>query len=320
MKELFNQDYYNRYINGETLWDISKKENKSYKKIFEAVFNHRFEAKLLSDLEKDYICDNYLKGISSVKLAERYGVNHHVIATILKERGIQRNRTLSTRKYSVDEHYFDVIDTSEKAYVLGLLYADGCNFEPKLTISISLQEEDVELLEKLRKELKSEKPLEFLDYSKKHDFGYTYKNQYRLLIFSKHMSKELHNKGVVTNKSLILEFPDWLDPDLYSHFIRGYFDGDGSIGKHNNTISCTITSTNNFCERIKKICENFIGVKVKIYDASCHNGVTKQMNIYGGKNSIKKFLDWIYTDANIYMERKYKRYMKYFYMDNSLSA
>ena len=320
MKELFNQDYYDRYINGETIWDISKSENKSYKKVFEAVFNHRFEARLLPDVEKDYICENYLKGASCVELSKHYGINHHPILSVLEERGIQRDRTLSTRKYSVDEHFFDAIDTQEKAYVLGLLYADGCNYEKKTTVSISLQEEDRELLEKVRKELKSKKPLEFIDYSNKHDFGYTYKNQYRLLVFSKHMCEALRDKGVVPNKSLVLEFPDWLDPDLYSHFIRGYFDGDGTVGKYNNCVSASITSTNNFCERVKEICENVIGVKAKIYDSSCHNGITKQLCVCGGKNLIKKFLDWMYTDANIYIERKYNRYIEYFYMDDSLSA
>ena len=324
MKELFNQDYYDRYINGETIWDISKSENKSYKKVFEAVFNHRFEAKLLPDIEKDYICDNYLNGASCVELSKHYGVNHHPILSVLEERGIQRDRTLSTRKYSVDEHFFDAIDTQEKTYVLGLLYADGCNYEPKRCITISLQEEDVELLEKVRKELKNEKPLEYIDYSHKHDFGYTYKNQYRLVINSKHMSEELHNKGVVSNKSLILEFPDWLDPDLYSHFIRGYFDGDGSVcqqyrNENNKPVILTITSTNNICEHIKSICIDVVGINACIYDASCHNNITKVLCI-SGRNYVKKFLDWIYTDANIYLERKYNRYMKYFYMNDSLSA
>lgn len=318
MKESFNQDYYDRYINGETIWDISKSENKSYKKVFEAVFNHRFEARLLPDVEKDYICDNYLNGASCVELSKYYGVNHHLILSVLEERGIQRDRTLSTRKYSVDEHFFDAIDAQEKAYVLGLLYADGCNYEPKRCITISLQEEDKELLEKVRKKLKNEKPLEYFDYSHKHDFGYTYKNQYRLVINSKHMSEELHNKGVVSNKSLILEFPDWLDPNLYSHFIRGYFDGDGSVGKYNNRVSASITSTNNFCERVKEICESH-GIYSKIYDASCHNGITKSLNI-ARKNDVKNFLDWIYTDANIYMERKYQRYVMYYNVNNSLSA
>lgn len=318
MKEKFNQEYYDRYINGETLWEISKKENKSYKKVFEAVFNHRFEGRMLPDEEKDYICENYLKGASCVVLAKHYGINHHAILSVLEECGIQRDRTLSTRKYSVDEHFFDVIDTPEKAYVLGLLYADGNNNEKKQTISISLQEEDKELLEKVRKVLKSEKPLEFLDYSNKHDFGYTYKNQYRLIVFSKHMCKALRDKGVVPNKSLVLEFPDWLDPDLYSHFIRGHFDGDGSVGRYGRSISASITSTDNFCKRIQEICAN-LGIYSRIYDSSCHNGITKQLSI-ARKNDVKKFLDWIYADATIYMERKYKRYIEYYNMDNSLPA
>ena len=322
MKEKFNQEYYDRYVNGETLWDISETENKTYKQVFEMVFNHRFEYRLLPDSEKDYICENYLKGASCIVLAKRYGVDHHVILNVLEDCGIKRDYTLSARKYSVDEHYFDTIDTPEKAYILGLLYADGCNYnrKGKWCINISLQEGDKELLENVRKELKYEKPLEYIDYSNKRDFGHTCKNQYGLFVFSKHMCNELHKKGMVRNKSLILEFPEWLNPDLYSHFIRGYFDGDGSImqyGKY-KIVKVSIVSTNNFCERIKEICAN-IGIDTRIYESGCNNGATKQLNIFR-QIDVKKFLDWIYTDATIYLKRKYQKYLEYYNMDNSLSA
>ena len=55
------------------------------------------------------------------------------------------------------------------------------------------------------------------------------------------------------------------------------------------------------------------------YDASCHNGITSVFSICGN-NVCKKFLDWIYKDATIYLERKYKRYVDYYELNNSLSA
>ena len=146
----------------------------------------------------------YKEGLSSVEIAKSYGVTHKTITKILDKCGIQR-RNGGRRRYKLNENYFDDIDTPNKAYILGFLYADGSNSESKCTISMSLQEEDGYILEKIRKEIGSEKPLEFLDYSNKHDGGYNYKNQYRLLMFSRHMCDALKDKGVVPNKSLILQ-------------------------------------------------------------------------------------------------------------------
>ncbi len=180
---------------------------------------------------------------------------------------------------------------------------------------MSLQEEDRDILEKIRIELKSDKPLEFLDYSNKHDFGYSYKNQYRLLFFSSHMCATLKSIGMVPNKSLVLKFPD-IPEHLFSHFIRGYYDGDGSIYRHiktenNKPITITITSTNDFCQSIKEICENTLDLHPSIYDASCHNGVTKVLT-FSGRNICKKFLDWLYADADLFLQRKYDRYVEYY--------
>ena len=185
---------------------------------------------------------------------------------------------------------------------------------PKRTISMSLQEEDRYILERIRTEIGSEYQLEFIDYSNKHDFGYTYKNQYRLLLFSTHMCKVLEEKGMLPNKSLILEFPKWLDESLYSHFIRGYFDGDGSVCFPANVDSAilTITSTENFCLHIQKYIEEKLSITGYIADASNHNGTTKVYGI-GNKEKVKTFLDWLYKDADIYLERKYQKYINKYY-------
>lgn len=115
---------------------------------------------------------------------------------------------------------------------------------------------------------------------------------------------------MIPNKSLDLKFPD-ISPLLYPHFIRGYFDGDGSIyiNKQKHRITVTITSTKQFCEKIKDITEKELGIFCGIYDASCHNGITK-VNSMSGKSAVK-FLDWIYKDADLYMERKYNKYCEY---------
>lgn len=269
---------------------------------------------IFSENEEKDIIDLYQnKNMSTVKIGKKYGCSHKKIARVLESYNIPRTG-ISRRKYKINENFFDKIDNQDKAYILGFLYADGCNCKPKQTVSMSLQEDDFDILEKIRICM-NEHPLEYIDYSNKHDFGYTYKNQYRMLIFNKHICDSLDNIGMTPSKSLTLEFPS-IDKELYRHFIRGYFDGDGSVyqyfvNENNKPVTLTITSTLSFLEQIKQIISDELNIYAGIYDASNHNGVTKVFSM--STEASHKFLDWIYLDANLYMQRKYNRYINYFY-------
>ena len=294
----------------ENIYKVDYIERKNYKKY------------IFSDEQKELIKKLYQDGNSTVSIGKLFNVSHKTIARMLESLGISRTG-VGKRQYKLNEHYFDKIDTPNKAYILGFLYADGCNYSKKGTISMSLAEGDKDILERIRLEVDSEKELEFIDYSDKHDFGYNYKNQYRLLFFSAHMCDVLEKHGMTPCKSLSISFPD-INEDLIRHFVRGMFDGDGSIYRHlKNGYTITITSTNGFCLSLQNIIKTKLNINCSIYDAQNHNGVTKVFTI-SGRVQTKKFLDWIYYDAEMFLERKYKRYIQYYYSDfninNSLSA
>jgi hypothetical protein len=285
----------------ESIYKIEYIERKNYKKY------------VFTEEQKDLIVRLYQQYGSAPKVGQAFGVGNHAIEKILKERGIKRTGK-GGRLYQINEYYFDEIDTPNKAYILGFLYADGSNVKSKRTISMSLEERDKDILERIRNEIGSERPLEFLDYSNKHDFGYTYKNQYRLLLFSAHMCEALESHGMVPNKSLVLNFPD-IREDLLPFFILGVFDGDGSVSQcktKETNFTLTITSTESFCEKLKEIVEAKLGIRCHIYDAQNHNGITKVFNI-SGRLQVKQFLDWLYKDADMFLERKHDRYIQYFY-------
>ena len=56
------------------------------------------------------------------------------------------------RTYTLDEKYFDKIDSQNKAYILGFIYADGSI--NKGCLNITLSNKDVEILEFIKDELK----------------------------------------------------------------------------------------------------------------------------------------------------------------------
>ena len=304
------------FLDGKTISEISKDLQCNYNSIYtivKTIKQKRFTYKDFTEEDCRVIQDLYNSNNSTTYIGKIYGVSHHSIAKVLEEMGISRDGK-SRRKYALDEKYFDNITSQNQAYILGFLYADGNNSPSKGTVSLSLQEEDVDILERIRNELKSSRPLEFIDYSNKHTFGYSYKNQYRLCLFSSHMCKTLEMLGMIQNKSLSLCFPKQLSQNLWRHFIRGYFDGDGSICFRNrgNGASCTITitSTASFCQEILHIFrENLDGIGGNVYDSSCHNGTTKVATLSGNRQ-VKTVLDWLYEDAELFLQRKWEQYKK----------
>lgn len=259
--------------------------------------------KKFNDEETLNICNLYLSGMSLQKIGKKYGCCKTVIKRILDENNVKtRDDSHKIRHYTLNENYFDVIDTPSKAYILGILFADGHNCVDKDLVKLELQERDIDILEKINFELESNRDLKFSDKRSKNP---NWQNTYRLSIYNKHISQTLENKGMIQNKSLVLDFPKWLDKNLYSHFIRGFIDGDGHIA--NNRYSVEIVGTKMFLESINEICNELFGFYGVIKDTYNKDSITKTLRINTFDKS-KQFLDWIYNGATIYMNRKYEKY------------
>ena len=297
---------------GLKLTDIAKIYGVSDKSIGRALKSVGKPARnILTDDVVLEIIEEYKKGLSISKISKKYHFAEKTISETLKENNICiRNYGEHTKKYTLNEHYFDVIDTQEKAYIIGLLMADGCIYDNK--ISISLVENDKHILEKINILLESNRPLYFINLSNKNN---NCNNQYRLTISNKYMAKKLISLGVFERKSLILEYPNWLHDDLFKHFIRGYIDGDGSVDKTRNAVS--FLGTYNFCISVQNKIFELLGLKFGMREekraCNCYEAYIKNYN------GVKTFLDYIYNDATIYLNRKYEIY-KERYINNSHAA
>lgn len=180
------------------------------------------------------IINMYNKGSSLQKIGDLYGCSKAVIKRVLTENNIEtRDDSHKIRHFTLNENYFDVIDTGNKAYCLGLLYADGYNCIDRDLVKIELQASDKDILDKINKELGSDRDLK---YSNKSSVNPNWQDTYRLSIYNKHMSQMLARHGMVQAKSLILTFPQWLDNKLIPMFILGFMDGDGHIAKEKKSL------------------------------------------------------------------------------------
>jgi predicted DNA-binding protein YlxM (UPF0122 family) len=257
----------------------------------------------------DEIIDLYQRGFSSPEIAEKLNVTHGAILKILKKNNIdRRDNEECRRKYPINKDFFDVIDTEEKAYFLGFLFADGGNIKQANFVRIDLTENDKDILYKLAKLIYTENSEQHVKIQNREDKGsFAYLN-----INSKYICSQLDKLGCTPKKSLTLKFPELLkDEELIRHFIRGYYDGDGglNIPNANNRVSTLkIISTLEFCTTIKQFIELKIGTHFCVY-----NDVPSK-NVYtintSGDRQIRKFLEWLYKNATIYLNRKYELYLK----------
>ena len=240
--------------------------------------------------DKDDIIKDYSLGMTIASLATKYHHTEKDISKLLRSNGVEiRKSNVLNRKYTLDQHYFDKIDTQEKAYILGLLYADGCIVPSKHFVTISLQESDVDVLKKINDELKSSRPLGYRDYSQK---SKKYSNQYVLCINSIPICENLVSMGLVENKDFRLEFPtnDIINDEFMASFLLGMSDGDGSI----ITKECRFSLTGNeeFIIGMKEYIERKLNIHCTI--SLCHNKESKTRNLrISGRNQVKKYLDYI---------------------------
>lgn len=245
------------------------------------------------------IINMYQSGLTQEEIKERTKLCLHTIREILKENHIEPHDRSYYKTYTIDQNYFESLDTSNKCYVLGFLYADGSVSKKNYNLRLILQERDKYILEKIKEDMKSNAPLHF-----KKSKNPNVQNAWGICVDCKKICQDLVKLGIVPNKTFKLKYPDFLTNEQHSHFLRGVMDGDGHIipyNGHNGAV--IICGTYDFCNGAKEVIESMLNIK-------CY--VRPHKNIYNlcvyGRNQVRTFLDWIYQDAELYLKRKYETY------------
>ncbi len=237
------------------------------------------------------------ENIGRRKVAEKVGLKPGVVVRVLKENNIPMTNT--QRIYKCNENTFNKIDNEFKAYWLGFLYADGCI--SRNTLILRLSSKDELHLEKFKNFLESDA---IIKKGKQNSFGIN--TEYvEIRINSKKIVQDLINLNCYYCKSLILIFPSSsiVPSELLNHFVRGYFDGDGSISlTKEDQYTVSFQGTEDFLNNLK----NIFNINVKLEK---RKETSKVYYIrFGGNLQVIEKLNWLYNNANIYLERKYDRY------------
>lgn len=218
----------------------------------------------------------------------------------------------SNAKYTVNYDFFNKIDTEEKAYILGFICADGHIDKKRNCIVIALQDGDYEILEKIRSCLNSDHPI-VRNIQKKNPYtgsNHLVTPQCTISINGKDLVKPLFEMGLDSRKTYTLDntIMKYVPENLVKHFLRGYFDGDGNIvwGKH-------YSSGNKYLIQVAGNEKFLLGSFQKYFptpNVLYKYKTSKQCFAWKVSDKLKvlEFLNYLYSDAKIYLDRKYKIY------------
>lgn len=249
---------------------------------------------------KKEIVNRYLAGEGCTVLSQFYNCAESTISEIIKEEGIQSD--LNHRKYEFNEDYFEKIDSWMKAYWLGWIITDGNNSGNSVRLSIT----DKHIVKKLKECVGINCDIDEIPGRKS-----SYKTQYRLCLNSVKMCEDLAKLGVIKNKTHHTFYPD-IPEEFDAAFILGCLEGDGSIhggmfssaGGSNVTVSWI--GNNKLMLGIKNKLE-FLNCRHKFY--SCKNSKPNIVVLrYAHTEDAIKILDYLYKDAEYFLNRKHKRY------------
>ena len=265
-----------------------------------------FKLSVILDMDIQKVINLYNSGLSLAKVAKDCDSSVAKVHWALKKNKVEL-RSLSeshiVKKANYD--FFERIDSEEKAYWLGFLYADASVTHNSL--KLTLQPRDIGHLEKLKKSLESNHTIFF-------DREYP-----RFAISNKKMYQDLVKNGCCERKTFLITFPtrEILPESLVRHFVRGYFDGDGSINysrvlKYNYILwRVEICSNYTFLNDFKSEFLKFSGVQSNSVLCKEKRRPTEIFYFKLGSTTCKNLsliYDFFYKDSSIFLDRKKQKF------------
>lgn len=255
----------------------------------------------ISKEKEDEIISSYERLKSSVKVGKEVGISNISVLNTLRRRNIPYRSGGKPRKYTLNEFYFHDI-TEDEAYWFGFLCADGNIYKNNLQLGLSLK--DIEHIEKFKRAINSNRPI-YKATVKNTKTDKTYFAA-KLSVYSKILCQKLISIGCTERKSLTLKFPKFENREMVPHFLRGYFDGDGSISK----TRCLFSVVSN-----KSFIKSYIQEILKFDNTIIFKDIKKNSksdvyyaNSYGKDNILKIYSILYPAGTNVFLDRKKQRF------------
>lgn len=282
--------------------------------------------RLITDsLTKDKLIDLYYKQNKSLQdIAKEYNCTRQMVKLLMEKYGLKRRKRSNARVLAIKRgkfarfEYHDIDEdffaqwTPEMAWVLGLLFTDGNIQTDRATHQrVSIASIDLDLLENVSRFLKTTRPIKkcIQSYDKT-------RHIYQLEFYREKMRDDLHNLGLIEKKSLIIQFPD-VPAEYIRHFIRGCWDGDGTIyiDKEGKLNASYVTGSHEFIKRLVLelakvgITKKRQGYPLHIHKEKRSRALTIKLN---SRTNLETLFHFFYdsVDDTMFLRRKYDVFVK----------
>lgn len=256
-----------------------------------------------TDVKKE-IVEYYLSRPTTIDdVAKKYNYSTPTILKILNSFGVKRYTKAQLYSPHFREDYFSSIDTEKKAYFLGLLLTDGCIHSSKgrsPMVCLSLKDEDKYIIEELKSELRSNKTIT--------SDG---RGCSGVQFLSTQLVRDLKKHGLTSNKSMHETLPTGVSPDLMRHVLRGVFDGDGNYDFTSRPGRKVHRKAIRLCggrplltDVMEHIHSNVHIESTRLLKEHCNDELYSIA--YYKNDSIASLIEYMYSDATIYLKRKKK--------------
>lgn len=319
--EKYKKEIVKRFNDGESLTALGKEFGfdahtvSRYAKVwgldtqkYAISYKHGLLKNHTQDIIKLYTKDK----LNTCQIAKKYETSSSSIGLILRKNGIKLDHNGKVQKINLD--YFSKIDTPNKAYILGFMYADGNVSQDLRTFRIALRWDDENILQRMKNDM---------EYNGKLKWRPPRKNGQAQIILAVNktcMCEDLVRLGCMPRKSFKIRFPTEQQVPKYlrAHFCRGVWDGDGSLKYSSGNKCCSLTSNRYFLDDIIKVlpCEitNVYQFKNGLNPDDPDKCAHKLL--IGRKYEAIKALAWmygpcVYDQSLLVLERKLETFKKF---------
>lgn len=296
-------------VNNLSITQIAKQTHHKQLTISKVLHNHNIDIK--QGLKKYQPTKEEIDIVKNI--LENYGSYQEASSAIKRDitiirRIAEENQIIyNYRPYNKNlrHNFFENIDSPEKAWLLGFLFTDG-NVRKVgncYQIRLSIQKKDEEIIDKIKEWLN-------IDTKTKRD-NRVGKECVGIEIASQQMFEDLSKYGIVPNKTYITNTLNInsIPENFQRDYVRGLFDGDGSLSFAGNIYEIGCGFTNYFENSVREF-QNFIDDKI---NKEKHNKIKVEKNksfcSWRGRQQVLKILSYLYDNSTVYLKRKYDKYL-----------
>lgn len=303
-KEKFLELYNQGKSTTEICLELGVNRDKGYKLLQKLGLSSHILPRSITPEQIEDITQKYLSGQTIQEISRELKIKDGTVNYWLKKKGITRH---NGKVPTLNQDYFENIDTPSKAYFLGLFFADGGFMKSKrkgggynLTISLELKAEDEYIIEEFKKEIKCGNNIgddERDQYRKVNGKEYYYHKHNKYLRFgSVKMVEDLKKWGCTENKTKELFCVPNISQNLLRYFLLGFYDGDGiaSVGQRAYMGFC---GTESFMKSIAENLNLLVGLPLKRPYFNQFNKIYYLQ--YNRKEEIEKLYRFFYDNLNI---------------------